>query len=84
MAEEVHAENALCKIPQGAEIEAQELEVAELELWKSVPEALHLDLRLLEEETRDDHWNGVEDCVGMEDVRDAVVHEAAELEYCDR
>ena len=59
----------------------EKLEVAELEGRDTVSEALHLDLRLLEEEARGDHWNGVEDRVRVEDIGDAVLHKALELEH---
>lgn len=69
------------RLPEEAVLE--KLHITELEGRDSVSEALHLDLRLLEEEARGDHGNSVENRIGVKDVRDAVFHESLKPERSD-
>ena len=62
----------------------EERPVVELQRRDAVPEALLLQLRLLEEERRDEHRHGVEDREDDEDARDAIRLEPAQVELRER
>ena len=65
------------------ERDAQKSGVTKLKRGNAMPEALHLNLRLFEEEARGDHRERIENRIGVENIGDAVVDETLELEHGD-